>query len=114
MKGERVSHVISDEASQRADGQVICEDQDAVLKRVGQSRRSEEQHAPVRKKADCSLILENVPGCVTQGLKNSLGLSVLLGDLRIGDVSKPELFSQEAGGRQELGQTRRIGTRENT
>lgn len=37
-----VLHVISDEASQRSDGQIIFEDDDAVLKLVSQSGRSEQ------------------------------------------------------------------------
>ena len=38
--------MISDEASQGANGQIISENDDAVLKFVVQSGRSEQQHTP--------------------------------------------------------------------
>ena len=38
--------MIPDEASQRSDGQIISEDNDAVLKLIGQSGRSEQHHTP--------------------------------------------------------------------
>ena len=42
----KYSHVISDEASQRSDGQIVGEDDDAVLELVVQSGRSEQEDTP--------------------------------------------------------------------
>lgn len=46
VRGRENLHMISDEAPQRSDGQVISEEDDAVLKLIGQSGRSEQHHTP--------------------------------------------------------------------
>lgn len=114
----RVLHVISDEASKRADGQIIFENSNTVLKSVGQSRRSEQQHTPGKTKDNTHTHTHVKFTAETQRLKmcsvNLLGANMLLGYLQICDVSKSELFSQQASGLQKLIQTSTVRTWENT